>query len=178
MNKKLKIKVDTTRGGYTLDIGDKGYLYFNVRELLTGILVHLGLEEKDPMTDEEMLVMMFEAMLGAEHVKKLKTMRGDIIKLEAEYRDKLDLIRKTTDRIKDYENMADALMDKLTKVRHEIKYTERDYKKSKPLADELMKGVSSLQSTANKLKEEMRETRALIRELEALQKQSTKKMKK
>lgn len=168
--KKPKIKIETLPNGYSLEVEGKGYMYFNERELLTGILVHLGLHEKEPMTDEELLTVLFDAMLGTEHTKKLAKIRSDISKLESDYRIRVELLDKTYKRVKDYEDMADGLHDRLGKVRQEVRDLEADFKAGKPMAQEILKSISSLNTMTYKLKEEMKETRALIRELKGIQK--------
>lgn len=167
--KKPKIKIETLPNGYSLEIEGKGYMYFNERELLTGILVHLGLREKEPMSDEELLTVLFDAMLGTEHAKKLAKIRSDISKLESDYRIRVELLDKTYKRVKDYEDMADGLHDRLGKVRQEVRDLEADFKAGKPMAQEILKSISSLNTMTYKLKEEMKESRALIRELKLLQ---------
>lgn len=167
--KKPKIKSDTVPNGYTLTVDGKEYMYFTVAEYLAGVLAHIGMEQKDPMTNEEILKVLFDALLGTEHAKKLAKMRSDIQKLESDYTIRLELLDKTYKRIKDYENMADSLHDRISRVRDNVKSLETDCKTNKPLADELLKGISSLNMATYKLKEEMKESRALIREIKMLQ---------
>ena len=167
--KKPKIKSDTVPNGYTLTVDGKEYMYFTVAEYLAGVLAHIGMEQKDYMTNEEILKVLFDALLGTEHAKKLAKMRSDIQKLESDYTIRLELLDKTYKRIKDYENMADSLHDRISRVRDNVKSLETDCKASKPLADELLKGISSLNMATYKLKEEMKESRALIREIKMLQ---------
>lgn len=167
--KKPKIKSYTVPNGYTLTVDGKEYMYFTVAEYLAGVLAHIGMEQKDPMTNEEILKVLFDALLGTEHAKKLAKMRSDIQKLESDYTIRLELLDKTYKRIKDYENMADSLHDRISRVRDNVKSLETDCKTSKPLADELLKGISSLNMATYKLKEEMKESRALIREIKMLQ---------
>ena len=173
--KKPKIKIETVPNGYSMEIDGKGYMYFNVQDLLAGILAHLGMGEKEPMTNEEILEVLFDALLGSDHAKKVKTMRSDIMKLEGEYREKLERLNKTFSRIREYERITDSLEGDLSKVRIDIRRTENEYKEGKAFAKELLKGVESLQSKANILKEELKESRALIRELHNIQKVEAKK---
>ena len=173
--KKPKIKIETVPNGYTLDIDGNGYMYSNVQDLLAGILAHLGMGEKEPMMNKEILEVLFDAILGSDYAKKVKTMRSDIMKLEGEYREKLERLNKTFSRIREYERMTDSLEGDLGKVRVDIRRTENEYKEGKTLANELLKGVESLQSKIIILKEELKESRALIRELHNIQKSEAKK---
>ena len=52
----LKVSVQTLPNGYSLDVDDKGYMYFTLQELLEGIFVHVGLHrldwlDRDTITD-------------------------------------------------------------------------------------------------------------------------------
>lgn len=168
--KKPKIKSDTVPNGYTLTVDGKEYMYFTVEEYLAGVLAHIGMEQKDPMTNEEILEVLFNALLGTEHAKKLAKMRSDIQKLESDYTIRLELLDKTYKRVKDYEDMSDGLHDRLGKVRKEVQDLEAAFKKGKPHAQELLKGIGTLELKSYKLREEMKESRALIREMKAWQK--------
>ena len=48
---KKKIKIETHRTGYELNIGKESYFYFSEEELLTGFIYHLGMgnEKAAPM---------------------------------------------------------------------------------------------------------------------------------
>lgn len=170
MKNRPKIKVDTVKNGYTLDVDDKGYMYFNAGELLAGILAHVGMEQKDYMTNEDLLTTLFNALLGTEHAKKLSKIRSDITKLESDYKIRLELLDKTCKRVKDYVDLADGLYDRVAKVSKEVHDLEAAFKKGKPQAQELLKGIGTLELKSYKLREEMKESRALIREMKAWQK--------
>lgn len=49
----LQIQVRTRVNGYGLDVNGEGYLYFDVPDLIKGLLVHAGMECKAEMTDKE-----------------------------------------------------------------------------------------------------------------------------
>lgn len=168
--KKPKIKSDTVPNGYTLTVDGKEYMYFTVAEYLAGVLAHIGMEQKDYMTNEEILKVLFDALLGTEHAKKLAKMRSDIQKLESDYTIRLELLDKTYKRVKDYEDLADGLYDRVAKVRKEVQDLEAAFKKGKPQAQELLKGIGTLELKSYKLREEMKESRALIREMKMWQK--------
>lgn len=173
--KRPKIEVSTVKNGYTLDVDGKGYMYFNVGDMLAGILAHVGMGIKDPMEEKEILEVLFDALIGSEYAQKIANMRDNIVKLEGELHEKLERLNKTFSRIREYEKMTDSLEGDLSKVRVDIRRTEKEYKEGKALANELLKGVESMQSKANILKEELKESRALIRELHNIQKVEAKK---
>lgn len=53
-HKKLKyIEVKTHPNGYSLAAGDKEYMYLDLRQLIEGIFVHVGLGEGEYMTREK-----------------------------------------------------------------------------------------------------------------------------
>ena len=52
--KKLKyVEVHTHPNGYSLTTGDKEYMYLDLRQLIEGIFVHVGLGECEYMTREK-----------------------------------------------------------------------------------------------------------------------------
>ena len=48
----LNIKIQTLPNGYSLNVDNKAYMYFNAKELLDGFIYHVGLEELDEVDNE------------------------------------------------------------------------------------------------------------------------------
>lgn len=48
----IKISVQTLPNGYSLDVDGKGFMYFNLQELVEGIFVHVGLQKLDYLDNE------------------------------------------------------------------------------------------------------------------------------
>ena len=162
-----KIKVEKVKNGYTLDVEghNNGYMYFNVGELLAGILAHVGMGIKDPMEEKEILEVLFDALLGSEYAQKIAKMRDSILKLEGEYREKLERVKKTTSRLREYEDIADELTNRINSTRSDIRRTEDEYKANKKMALELIGAVEKARNTIAEMKEELKASRALLREL-------------
>lgn len=58
-HKKLKkVEVHTHPNGYALTVGDKEYMYLDLRQLIEGIFIHVGLGEGDYMSREQIADMM------------------------------------------------------------------------------------------------------------------------
>ena len=163
--KKMKIEVNTVKNGYTLDIDGQGYMYFNAGELMAGILAHVGMAEKEPLTNKDTLELLFDAMLGSEYAQKIVNMRDNILKLEGEYREKLEKVQKTTNRLREYEKMADELTNRISSIRSDIRRTEDEYKANKKMALELIGAVEKAHKTIAEVKEELKTSRALLREM-------------
>lgn len=48
----IKISVQTLPNGYSLDVDGKGFMYFNIQELVEGVFVHVGLQKLDYLDNE------------------------------------------------------------------------------------------------------------------------------
>lgn len=163
--KRPKIEVSTVKNGYTLDVDGKGYMYFNVGDLLAGILAHIGMGIKDPMEEKEILEVLFGALIGSEYAEKIANMRDSIIKLEGELHEKIERVNKVVSRLREYENIAENLNDRIDRVRADMREVENQNKEDKKLAAELTKAVDTLTTKSNQLKEEVKDAKKVLREI-------------
>lgn len=163
--KRPKIEVSTVKNGYTLDVDGKGYMYFNVGDLLAGILAHVGMGIKEPMEEKEILEVLFGALIGSEYAQKIANMRDNIIKLEGELHEKIERVNKVVSRLREYEEIAENLNDRIDRVRADMREVENQNKEDKKLAAELTKAADSLQTKTNQLKEEIKTARQVLREI-------------
>ena len=163
--KRPKIEISTVKNGYTLDVDGKGYMYFNVGDLLAGILAHIGMGIKEPMEEKEILEVLFGALIGSEYAQKIAKMRDSIIKLEGELHEKIERVNKVINRLREYENIAENLNDRIDRVRADMREVENQNKEDKKLAAELTKAADSLQTKTNQLKEEIKTARQVLREI-------------
>ena len=120
--KKLKyIEVKTHPNGYSLTTGDKDYMYLDLRQLIEGIFVHVGLGEGEYMTREKVadLLAVCEEWIGKrdqvfDHAKasaeikrlnrllKQKQTTIDTLQLTLEsMHEKLDSVPRAKARLKD-----------------------------------------------------------------------------
>ena len=51
--KKMVITTRTLVNGYELIVDNEGYMFFNVKSLLEGFMVHVGMKRLEEMTQEE-----------------------------------------------------------------------------------------------------------------------------
>jgi myosin heavy subunit len=163
--KRPKIEISTVKNGYTLDVDGKGYMYFNVGDLLAGILAHVGMGIKEPMEEKEILEVLFGALIGSEYAQKIANMRDNIIKLEGELHEKIERVNKVNSRLREYEEIAENLNDRIDRVRADMREVENQNKEDKKLAAELTKAADSLQTKTNQLKEEIKTARQVLREI-------------
>lgn len=165
--KRPKIEVSTVKNGYTLDVEghNNGYMYFSVGELLAGILAHIGMGIKEPMEEKEILEVLFGALIGSEYAQKIANMRDSIIKLEGELHEKIERVNKVVSRLREYENIAENLNDRIDRVRTDMREVENRNKEDKKLAAELTKAVDTLTTKSNQLKEEVKDAKKMLREI-------------
>ena len=93
---RLAIQLRTKVNGYTLEVNNEGYMYFNAQSLLEGFLVHVGMERLEAMTKEEIKTMV-EAVKDGSAIKKLQAEVND---LKAVIDEQKKLIREQKKEIK------------------------------------------------------------------------------
>ena len=92
----LKVTVKTVRNGYMLEVGDEGYMFFKVQNLLEGFCIHLGLERLEVMTKDE-IHSLLQATKDGSIAKKLQ---AEVTELKAIVADQKKLIREQKREIK------------------------------------------------------------------------------
>lgn len=53
-----RITLRTMRNGYSLDVDDEGYMYYDIDDLMEGFYMHVGLGRPNEMTKEQMADML------------------------------------------------------------------------------------------------------------------------
>lgn len=94
---RLAILLRTMTNGYMLEVNNEGYLYFNVRSLLEGFCIHVGMERLEAMTREEIKAMLVSLKDGSA-VKKLQ---AEVTELKALVDDQKKQIRNLKREIKE-----------------------------------------------------------------------------
>ena len=92
----LYVSVKTVRNGYMLEVGDEGYMFFKVQNLLEGFCIHLGLERLEVMTKDE-IHSLLQATKDGSIAKKLQ---AEVTELKALIADQKKLIREQKREIK------------------------------------------------------------------------------
>lgn len=95
--KKTTISVRTKANGYLLEVNDEGYIFFDVRKLLAGMFLHVGMERLEAMTKEEIDIMMAATKDGS----LVKRLQAEVMTLKAEIAEQKKLIRDQKREIKE-----------------------------------------------------------------------------
>ena len=93
---RTSVQVRTLNNGYGLDVNGEGYMYFDIPSLLNGMLVHVGMERVDEMTEKE-IKKYIRATKNGTVAKKLQK---EVNVLKAENHDQKKQIRELKAEIK------------------------------------------------------------------------------
>ena len=94
--KRLAILLRTMVNGYSLEVNNEGYMYYDVQSLLEGLFVHIGMNRLEAMTKDEIKTMV-EAVKDGSAIKKLQAEVND---LKAVIDEQKKLIREQKKEIK------------------------------------------------------------------------------
>jgi hypothetical protein len=95
--KKTTISVRTKVNGYLLEVNDEGYMFFDIRKLLEGMFIHVGMERLEAMTKEEIDIMMAATKDGS----LVRQLQAEVTALKAERAEQKKLIRDQKREIKE-----------------------------------------------------------------------------
>ena len=88
--KRLAILLRTMVNGYSLEVNNEGYMYYDVQSLLEGLFVHIGMNRLEAMTKDEIKTMV-EATKDGSLVKRLQ---AEVNELKETIDDQKKLIRE------------------------------------------------------------------------------------
>ena len=112
-HKKLKyIEVKTHPNGYSLTAGDKEYMYLDLRQLIEGIFVHVGLGEGEYMTREKVA----DLLAVCEEWMEKRDLMLDHAKASAEIKRLNRLLKQKQNTIETLQLTLEAMQDKLDSV--------------------------------------------------------------
>ena len=94
---RMILSVRTKVNGYLLEVTDEGYMFFDVRKLLAGMFLHVGMERLEAMTKEEIDIMMAATKDGS----LVKQLQAEVTALKAEIAEQKKLIRDQKREIKE-----------------------------------------------------------------------------
>lgn len=94
---RMILSVRTKVNGYLLEVNDEGYMFFDVRKLLAGMFLHVGMERLEAMTKEEIDIMMAATKDGS----LVKQLQAEVTALKAEIAEQKKLIRDQKREIKE-----------------------------------------------------------------------------
>ena len=94
---RMILSVRTKVNGYLLEVNDEGYMFFDVRKLLAGMFLHVGMERLEAMTKEEIDIM----MAATKDESLVKQLQAEVTALKAEIAEQKKLIRDQKREIKE-----------------------------------------------------------------------------
>ncbi len=98
--KRITILLRTMVNGYSLEVNNEGYMYFNAQSLLEGFMVHVGLERLESMTKEEIKDML-DALKDGSAVKKLQAEVTSLKELVDDQRKQIRELKKEIKKLED-----------------------------------------------------------------------------
>ena len=98
--KRITILLRTMVNGYSLEVNNEGYMYFNAQSLLEGFMVHVGLERLESMTKEEVKDML-DALKDGSAVKKLQAEVTSLKELVEDQRKQIRELKKEIKKLED-----------------------------------------------------------------------------
>lgn len=162
---KTKIKIETTPSGYALTVDKKEYLYFKIEELMAGILVHVGLELEDYMTNEKIYNLMLNTILGTEYAQRIENMRGDIEVLEKSLREKLNKVNATVSTLKDAESKVRKYINAVDILERDLSEVREKFSDASSKADTLTRAAERIEKEIEDVKIEMQSARQLLKDI-------------
>ena len=94
---RMILSVRTKVNGYLLEVNDEGYMFFDVRKLLAGMFLHVGMERLEAMTKEEIDIMMAATKDGS----LVKRLQAEVMTLKAEIAEQKKQIKDQKREIKE-----------------------------------------------------------------------------
>ncbi len=111
--KKLKyVEVHTHPNGYSLTTGEKEYMYLDLRQLIEGIFVHVGLGEGEYMTREKVA----DLMAVCEEWMEKRDQMFDHAKASAEIKRLNRLLKQKQNTIETLQLTLETMQDKLGEI--------------------------------------------------------------
>lgn len=140
-SKLPKISVSTLPNGYSLKIDGQDYLYFNMMELLAGVMVHIGLQNTDYMDKGNILTMLFQTMIGQEWEKNITSMRSRIKDME-------DNLGRTIAHLEHTAKVGDRLEPRINELNETIRSLNENIEKQKAENRKALMDVRETSQTA------------------------------
>lgn len=162
---KTKIKIETTPSGYALTVDKKEYLYFKIEELMAGILVHVGLELEDYITNEKIYNLMLNTILGTEYAQRIENMRGDIEMLEKSLQEKLSKVNATVSTLKDAESKVRKYINAIDILERDLSEVREKFSDASSKADTLTRAAERIEKKIEDVKIEMQSARQLLKDI-------------
>lgn len=113
-NNLERITLSTLPNGYQLKMGGKEFMYFNMMELLAGLMIHIGMQNPDYMDKGNILSMLFQVMIGHEWEENINSLRNRI-------RDMEDKLTKTISHLEQVASTGDRMEPRINEITESIR---------------------------------------------------------
>lgn len=113
-NNLERITLSTLPNGYQLKMGGKEYMYFNMMELLAGLMIHIGMQNPDYMDKGNILSMLFQVMIGHEWEENINSLRNRIGDME-------DKLSKTISHLEQVASTGDRMEPRINEITEAIR---------------------------------------------------------
>lgn len=113
-NNLERISLSTLPNGYQLKMGGKEFMYFNMMELLAGLMIHIGMQNPEYMDKGNILSMLFQVMIGHEWEENVNSLRNRI-------RDMEDKLTKTISHLEQVASTGDRMEPRINEINEAIR---------------------------------------------------------
>lgn len=113
-NNLERITLSTLPNGYQLKMGGKEFMYFNMMELLAGLMIHIGMQNPEYMDKGNILSMLFQVMIGHEWEENINSLRNRI-------RDMEDKLTKTISHLEQVASTGDRMEPRINEITEAIR---------------------------------------------------------
>ena len=156
-SKLTKISVSTHPNGYSLKIDGQDYMYFNMMELLAGVMVHIGLQNTDYMDKGNILTMLFQTMIGQEWEKNITSMRSRIKDME-------DNLGRTIAHLEQTAKVGDRLEPRINELNETIRSLNENIENQKAENRKALMDVRETSQTAKSTSAEFKKETKTMKE--------------
>lgn len=156
-SKLPKISVSTHPNGYSLKIDGQDYMYFNMMELLAGVMVHIGLQNTDYMDKGNILTMLFQTMIGQEWEKNITSMRSRIKDME-------DNLGRTIAHLEQTAKVGDRLEPRINELNETIRSLNENIENQKAENRKALMDVRETSQTAKSTSAEFKKETKTMKE--------------
>ena len=153
-NNLERITLSTLPNGYQLKMGGKEYMYFNMMELLAGLMIHIGMQSPEYMDKGNILSMLFQVMIGREWEENVNSLRNRI-------RDMEDKLTKTISHLEQVASTGDRMEPRITEITEAIRTLndnlEMQKAENRKALMDVRESAKTAKDTAKEFKEQSKE---------------------
>jgi chromosome segregation ATPase len=132
-------------------------MYFNMMELLAGVMVHIGLQNTDYMDKGNILTMLFQTMIGQEWEKNITSMRSRIKDME-------DNLGRTIAHLEQTAKVGDRLEPRINELNETIRSLNENIENQKAENRKALMDVRETSQTAKSTSAEFKKETKTMKE--------------